>query len=315
MNNSCAVARKIKNSLVRTVGFATTALAVALVLANALQCNAQAKSQASDATVTKFEYEVVSIKPIVPGQDPSGFGAAYSPEGLDARGVSMWWLLPAAYGVQRNEFSQAPKWFDSVRFNVEAKMSSATADEMQKLNPDQLNLARQHMLQAILADRFMLSLHRETKDLPAYFLVIAKNGPKLQGAKPDYIGPNDMPDLAGNRAIDKVFITKGGQFTGQAASIKTLVDELSREVGRPVLDKTGLTGKYDFTFKFARDDLRLQGPHGGTASDQPAPAVSDPSGGPTLFTALQQYLGLKLESGKGPVEIIVIDHVERPSGN
>lgn len=315
MNNFCAVARKIKNRLVRTVGFATTALAVALVLANALQCNAQAQSQASDATVTKFEYEVVSIKLIAPGQDPSGFGADYSPEGLDAKGVRVWWLLQAAYGVQRQEVSQAPKWFDSERFDVEARVGDTTANEMQKLNPSQLNLARRHMLQAILADRFKLALHRETKDLPAYFLVIAKNGPKLQEAKPEYIGPNDMPDLAGNRAIDRVFITKGGQITGQAASIKTLVDELSREVGRPVLDKTGLTGKYDFTFKFARDDLRLQVPQGAAASDQPSLAVSDPRGGPTLFTALQQYLGLKLESGKGPVEIIVIDHVERPSEN
>lgn len=315
MNNFCAGARKIKNRWVRTVGFATPALAFALVLANALQCNAQAQSQASDATVTKFEYEVVSIKPIAPGQDPSGFGATYSPEGLNAKGVSMWWLLPAAYGVQRNEVSQAPEWFNSVRFNVEAKMSSATADEMQKLNPNQLRLARQHMLQAVLVDRFRLTLHRETRDLPAYFLVIAKNGPKLQEAKPGYVGPNDMPDLAGDRAIDIAFITKGGQFTGQAVSIKTLVDTLSREVGRPVLDKTGLTGKYDFTFRFARDDLRLQAPQGAAVSDQPALAVSDPSGGPTLFTALQQYLGLKLETGKGPVEIMVIDHVERPSEN
>jgi uncharacterized protein (TIGR03435 family) len=315
MNNFCAVARRIKNRLARTVGFATTTLAVALVVAVAPQCGTQAQPQGGDAAVARFEYEVVSIKPVAPGQDPSGFGASYSPEGLDAKGVRMWWLLQSAYGVQRQEVSQAPKWFDSDRFIVEAKVGDTTANEIQKLNPSQLNLARQHMLQALLADRFKLALHRETKDLPAYFLVIAKNGPKLQEAKPDYIGPNDMPDLAGNRAIDRVFITKGGQFTGQAVSMKTLVDELSREVGRPVLDQTGLTGKYDFTFKFARDDLRLQASQGGAASDQTALAVSDPSGGPTLFTALQQYLGLKLESGKGPVEIIVIDHVERPSAN
>jgi uncharacterized protein (TIGR03435 family) len=213
------------------------------------------------------------------------------------------------------QVSGAPKWFDSDRFHVDAKMDGPVADALQKLSPPDQILARQKMLQALLADRFKLVIHRETRELPVLFLVVAKNGPKLQDAKPDYVGPNDMADFAGNRAMDTVSITVGGQFTGQAVSIKNLASTLSVQLGRPVLDQTGLTGKYDFTFKYAPDRLPRPAPAGEVASNQPVPAAPDPSVAPTLTKAIEDFLGLRLESGKGPVEIVVIDHVEKPSGN
>lgn len=99
---------------------------------------------------------------------------------------------------------------------------------------------------------------------------------------------------------------------GQETPIANLATELSTQLGRMVLDRTGLTGKYDFVLKWTPDDS--QAPSGSNLNGQPAPIAADP-GGPVLFTAIQEQLGLKLEPGKGPVEVIVIDHIERPSGN
>jgi uncharacterized protein (TIGR03435 family) len=224
-------------------------------------------------------------------------------------------LIRDAYDIQMVQISGAPKWFDSERYHIDAKMDGSVADALQRLNPHDQILARQKMLQAILADRFQLVVHRETRELPVYLLEVSKNGSKLQEARPDFVGPNDVDDFEGKRATDGVFITVGGQFTGQAVSMKNLASTLSTQLGRPVVDQTGLTGKYDFTFKYAPDRLPRPASPGDAASNQPVPAAPDPTGAPTLTKAIEDFLGLKLESGKGPVGIIVIDHVERPSGN
>jgi uncharacterized protein (TIGR03435 family) len=159
------------------------------------------------------------------------------------------------------------------------------------------------MLQALLAERCKMMTHRETKDLPVFSLVIAKNGPKLVEANPDEI---TSISTSRNGASELI--------TGKARSIADLARWLSVSLGCPVLDMTGLTGKYDFKLEWTPDDAPTQPSAGGAASNPPPPASVD-SSGPSLFTAIQEQLGLKLESGKGPVEIIVIDHIERPSGN
>jgi uncharacterized protein (TIGR03435 family) len=142
-----------------------------------------------------------------------------------------------------------------------------------------------------LADRFNLTLHRETKDLPVFALVVAKNGPKLHEVKAgDPPPPAGSPDIALNRGHIAI-------RAGMPVLVWTL--SRSRDVDRVILDKTGLTGTYDFDLKWTPE---------GKGED-----LSD--SGPSIFTAIQQQLGLKLEPQKGPVEIIVIDHVQRPSEN
>ena len=196
-------------------------------------------------------------------------------------------------------------------------MENDVADAVSKLPKDDQNLVRQHMLQVLLADRFGLVIHRETQELPVYTLVIAKNGPKLQVAKPGAAYPNGIKLPPGTEAAG-VWVMRqgvGGSFTitAQAIPLASLVPQLSFNAGRPVLDKTGLVGKYDFTLTYSLDQNQFQSP-GSAPNGQPSATPPDPSG-PSLFTALQEQLGLKMEAGKGPVEIIVIDHAERPSGN
>jgi uncharacterized protein (TIGR03435 family) len=171
------------------------------------------------------------------------------------------------------------------------------------------------MIQSLLADRFKLKLIHETKELPAYALVVAKNGPKLHEAKPDDTYPNGIkgPDGQGHPQMMRM---GPGELTGQGLSMASLVHLLSQQLGRNVLDHTGLKDKYDFTLKWAPEPgegMMLRGPEGGNPGAESAPPAE--SSGPSIFTAIQEQMGLKLESTKAPAEVLVIDHVERPSEN
>jgi uncharacterized protein (TIGR03435 family) len=283
----------------------------------------RAESQSQSAAAAQYEYDVVSIKIIDLDQYPGPLGTGYAQDGLTANGVRMFWLFRNAYGVTKPQIVGAPSWFDDVRFSIDARLDPATAAELQKLSPDQLMSARQHMLRAILADRFGLKFHLETRDLPAYFLTIAKSGPKLQDAKPGDAGKSNLADINGNRATDFVTIASGTDswLVGQAASMTTLTEFLSQWAlslsgasARPVVDKTGLTGRYDFAVKFSPETV-LVAPTGADSAGSQSQLAMPNSEGPNLFKALQDNLGLKLESGKGPVQVIVIDHVEKPSAN
>ena len=201
--------------------------------------------------------------------------------------------------------------------------AEAPGDDLRKLNAEQFKAAdarRRRKVQSLLADRFKLTLHRETKEFPVYALMIAKNGSKLQEVAdtPLESGPPDpkgAPD--GPRKGMKGIRMDRGEVSGQGATISLLAEVLSNQVGRTVLDKTGLKGHYDFTLKWTPDESQgamIKGPGDGGPGTGNAPPPPDASG-PSIFTAVQEQLGLKLESQKGPVEILVIDHVERPSEN
>jgi len=194
-------------------------------------------------------------------------------------------------------------------------MDAATADALAKLSQDQRALAEQQMLQALLADRFQVTVHRETKELPIYTLVIAKGGPKLREAKPGDTYPSGFtyPDGTHAGAGQMMGGQLDGKMTAQGVPIAMLVLSLTQMLGHPVSDKTELKGVYDFKLRFTPDD-RLQPPPAMPPNLWPPPPPAN-SNAPSLFDALQEQLGLKLESGKGPVEVLVIDHVERPSGN
>jgi uncharacterized protein (TIGR03435 family) len=150
------------------------------------------------------------------------------------------------------------------------------------------------MLQTLLADRFSLQIHRETKPLPVYLLTVAKNGPKLKAAAQPGNG-SVLWGLAGKPSGEASV-----HLTAKAASLPRLADSLSNIAGRPVLDQTGLNGSFDFTLEYA--------------SEANTPGAT-PFAGPALFTAFQEQLGLKLEATRAPLEILVIDHVEKPSPN
>jgi len=309
--------------------FSVSALALMAVIGVADAPASRAESQAQSAAGTradagaKYEYDVVSIKILDPELRGVDIGTGYAADGLTAHGVRMFWMFRNAYGVTKPEIVGAPAWFDEVRLSVDAKLDPATSAELQKLSPDQLKVARQQMLQTVLADRFGLKCHIETRELPAYFLTIAKGGPKLQEAKPDYVGKLDLNDINGKRYTDfeTMQFDEQTMLVGQAASMKTLTEFLSQwalslsgENAKPAVDKTGLTGAYDFAVKFSPQAM-LIAPSGADATgSQPQMDMRNP-GGPNLFKALQDGLGLKMESGKGPVQVIVIDHVGKPSAN
>lgn len=261
-------------------------------------------------------YEVASIKPNKSAQN--NVGMRVSPDGFTGTNVTLYMLMKNAYGVEDNQISGAPSWFTSEKYDVDAKMDNAAADELRKLSEDERRLERQRMLQALLADRLKLTIHRETKELPIYALVVAKNGPKLQEAKPGDSYPNGRDGRDLPRGGMRIQLGAGGknELGVQGQPIATLARLLTMQLHRTVVDHTGLKGNYDFTLQWTREES--QGAMFKGAEPDPSGGASPPppdSSGPSIFTAIQEQLGLKLESQKGPVEILVIDHVERPSEN
>ena len=285
-------------------------LGLALVSISGTTATAQQKAT-EPATVTGDKaavYEVASIKPVKFG--PGVISIDFLPEGFRARNTTLQILIQFAYSVEENQISGGPSWLDRESYDVEAKVDSPLRDKLLKLTEDQRQVEQQPMLQALLAERFKLELHRETKELPVYNLVIAKNGPKLSEAKPGDTYPGGLTGLDGRGAPHLVQVRRGRGIIGQAVPIGLLVHSLTEELGRPVLDKTGLKGSYDFKLEYAPESQGTNFSEPGTGGTVPRE-----SSGPSIFTAIQEQLGLKLESTKGPVEILVIDHVEKPSEN
>lgn len=287
------------------------AIAVPVVFGRVHAAPTRADSQVQSTSEKVLVYEVASIKPNKSGTNMVRL--MFTPDGLSATNGTLQMLINAAYGVEPNQVSGAPSWANTDRYDVEAKMDSSTIDDLRKLNEDDRRVARQHMLQALLAERFKLTLHRETKELPIYELVVAKDGPRFHEAKPGDTYPNGIKGPDGQSHGGTMFMGPEG-FTAQGIPISNFVQHLKRQLGRNVVDKTGLTGKYDFTLKWTPDESQgamFKRAEGGQPG---AEATSTPeSSGPSIFTAIQEQLGLKMESQKGPVEIYVIDHAEKPS--
>jgi uncharacterized protein (TIGR03435 family) len=305
--NKLSLGRK---TLLATIGIAAVAGPVAFGLLNA----PQARAQSSQTTGTPSpSFEVVSIKPNRSGD--MFIRIMFQPGRYTANGVTTKHLITMAYNVKDFQLSGGPGWINSERYDIEAKEPDSIAEELPKLPPDQREEQSRLMLQLLLADRFKLKLSHTTKELPVYALVIAKNGPKLQQARPGDTYPKGIkgPDGVGHAGVMRM---GPGELTGQGIGIKFLVRLLSQQVGRDVLDQTGLKGNYDLTLKWTPEQgegMMLRGPEGGNPGPESAPPPE--SSGPSIFTAVQEQLGLKLESTKGPVEILVIDHIERPSEN
>jgi uncharacterized protein (TIGR03435 family) len=304
--------RRCRKLALSTAGIVAVAIASTFGLLGSTPTQAPPQQQSTTASASAYEFETASIKLNQVRQ--ISFRAGFTVDGYRTQCASLQSLIREAYGVQGYEISEIPKSLNTECYDIEAKMDQSVADALSKLTPAELKLARQQMLQSLLAERFNLKIHRETKDAPVYFLTVGKNGPKLPDAKTDDTRGflNADGSAARYRIQTGIAPESGGveKTYAYSTSMKNLGDWLTTRLSRPVLDKTGLTGAYDFNLDWVPD----------SAASAPTPdaqsAVTLPGiPGASLFTALQQQLGLKLEPGKAPIEIVVIDHVERPSGN
>jgi uncharacterized protein (TIGR03435 family) len=261
-------------------------LAVCLVV---LGVSAWGQSGAPAAAAVKVPtYEIVSIK-----QNKSGSGDGSwnrLPDGVRATNVPLQFLLYSAYDIIiDSQVAGLPDWADSDLYDIDAKVDAETAEAWGKLSEKDRWEQQKLMLQSLLADRCRLKAHREMREEPVYDLVIAKGGLKMKEAAAD------------ERNGETSWGGRIGKLNAQATSVEGIVNMLSGRVGRMIVDKTGLgEKKFDFELKWTPDDRRN-------------PDNAD--AGPSIFTALEEQLGLKLVPAKGPVETLVIDHMERPSAN
>lgn len=293
--------------LLGAAGIAAVAGPVLFGLLNVPQSRAQSPTHAPAPA-----FDVVSIKP---NHNRDGrFRLGSDPGRFTADNITVKFLLQFAYGVKDAQILGAPGWTDTEHYDIHAKRDEPSADPQRMLSlPDEEALGRQ-MLQAMLADRFKLVVHHEVKQMPVYVLMVGKNGSKLhesEAAAPEENIPLGPQPPDGPQARHSIRMNGRGSLSAVAQNLDMFADLLSRLAGRPVLNQTGLKGDYDFTLQWTPDEGRGQMP-GGPPGEAAPP--SDASG-PSIFTAVQEQLGLKLEPQKAPVDTIAIDRVERPSEN
>jgi uncharacterized protein (TIGR03435 family) len=251
----------------------------------------------------RWSYDAVSVKQNK--SDTDGLltmmrGDVYS--GNNMRIIN---LVSQAYDIKQDLIFGMPGWTDGAHFDVEAKMSPEDAEAFNKLTLEERKAASKVLLLDILKERFHLKAHVETKQLPIYDLVIAKGGLKMKATTEGDTDPNVVkgPDGKARRGL---LHFQDGMLTDQGVEIfPTLVGQLTNLMHRMVIDKTGLKGRFDVTLKYAPDRDAPAGADNGLPQDD----------APSIFTALEEQLGLKLQPDKGPVDTVVIDHVEQPTEN
>ena len=239
------------------------------------------------APPTHPQFEVASIKP---GNSEDRRPLFSFPNGsqLTVRNFTVRRLIQIAYRIKDFQISGGPAWIGADLYDINAK--SETAAKQDEIMP---------MLQALLASRFQLIVRRETREMPVYALVLSKNGPKMKPA-----------DASAARLIR----VRRGLLTAAQGSTAIIADQLQNFLNRTVIDKTGLTGDYDVKLEWAPDEYQVS-MFSAMGVPEGFGAPSPDWHGPSLFTALEEQLGLKLESQKGPVELFMIERIERPSEN
>ncbi len=235
-------------------------------------------------------FEVAAIKPTPP--DFRGrFATMQGAHQFVARNYTLKYMVAAAYNVPPRLISGGPAWVDTDPYDILA----STPGEARPSVDEQMA-----MLRTLLADRFKLAIHREPREFSLYALTVAKDGTKL---KESTAAPDQQPDLVNRVFPDHILLPARNATMAQFASM------LQRAVlDRPVVDRTGLSARYDFDLEWTPDETQFDG-------RLPPPPNSDTPRKPDLFAALQQQLGLRMESSRGAVETIVLDRVERPSEN
>jgi uncharacterized protein (TIGR03435 family) len=239
-------------------------------------------------------FDVASVK-LNRSADDSSSSAFASGGAFNARNATVRGVIQEAYQLKDGNLLGVPGWADSERYDIAAKPESPVSTEQ-----------AHSMLQTLLADRFLLKVHRETREVPVYALTVGNRGAKLKEAVDSNCvappsgppsGPPPRTGYCGGSLVSR------GRLTSRKVSMQKFAATLSEIMGRPALDMTELAGVFDIDLQWSPDETQF----GGTAS-------TDSSGAPSIYAALQD-LGLKLEARKGPIEVVVIDHVERPSEN
>lgn len=286
-------------------------------------------------------FEVASIKSsVLPGRGAIRLGMRGGPGSADPGRVTYTLstigdLVADAYGVKRSQILGGPKWVDTERFDIVAKVPAGATKQRVRL-----------MLQNLLAERFKLELHRENRELPIYALVVSAKGPNLRdaasadpsaqpfsggaGLAAMKLGRDGCPEARDRSAAGParllVMTPHGECMISSSQTMEGLAVQLSDRFDRPVIDETGLTGRYDLRLRYdpasmpgGRSGLGMtkgagDGSGGGPAGVDPANREGpDTEAAPSIFGALQEQLGLKLEAKKGPVPVLMIDHVEKPT--
>jgi bla regulator protein blaR1 len=280
-------------------GLLAISLPVVIGMANAPQIRAQSNS------ATRLSFEVTSVKPNT-SPDRRASSRFFPGGNFTATNNTLWGLILNAYWIPEYLVSGAPDWIKSEKFDIDAK---APADVIPPGSGDRArNDFIRRMIQTMLADRFKLAVHQETKEMPIYELVVSKNGPKLRKA-----AERDCSTIPchmwgpGNPSME-------GGFPGTSVDMDDVVDILTKFTDRPIVNKSNIQGLFDIRLQW---NPQPGAQSAGQRNDVPGERIvnADPTSLPDLFTALDEQLGLKLESRKGQVQTIVIDHVERPSTN
>ena len=244
------------------------------------------QSSAQDTVAVAPSYATVSIKP-----DKSGLqrqGLKLGPGELIVTNETLQMMIRDAFQIEFDQIHGGPDWLNTERYDVQAKVDKSALEKLKNLGQEQGDLEQRRMLQALLADRFRLAVHRDTRAVQGYDLVVAENGPKLQ---------QSLPGDA--EAQGRVIQVGNGHITGREVPIATLASLLSEQLGQTVVDRTGLTNHYDVTLEWP------------TSGDGQGPSSIESSKA-AILAAVQDELGLKLEPREAPMEILVIDHVEKP---
>jgi bla regulator protein blaR1 len=256
------------------------------------------------AQSAELKFEVASIKPNTFVDGPTEMGT--QPGGrVTIINVPLRLLIRNAYEIQDSQLVDAPQWIAEQRFDIVAKANGEIPRPVPG-NPGPL----QGMMRSLLAERFKLAVHRETREIPAYTLQFARSdrrlGPQLHPSRTDCaaLAASGRPQASPDQKPRCGVRANGGHMLAGGLPVAQLATLLSTMVDRTVVDRTGLSGAYDFELNWTPDRTprRLDA----------APSSPD---NPSIFTALREQLGLKLESAKTPTEVLIIDHVERPTPN
>jgi uncharacterized protein (TIGR03435 family) len=271
-----------------------------LFLAQAIAQTPPSTSATAPDYVPTLTFDVATVRESVPTQGNGvRVGVVNPPHSckFTASNFPAKALLQAAYGFG-TPISGGPDWLGDHYFTVEGRCDHSVDDQLAKLTDDQSRLEKQHMLQTLLVDRFHLKAHTETKESSVYAITIAKGGSKLHEAKVDADDPNHPTPANSGVDVQAHGGAQGLEFVVHAASMKAVAGMVTSQIETPVVDHTGLPGYYDFTLQFGRPW-----------------SANNPESWPDIYTAIQEQLGLKLESIKAAIPVLVIDHIELPSAN
>ena len=235
-------------------------------------------------------FEVAAIRPANPDSESGTLVNLTPGGGLRAVNATLKDLIETGYQVRSFQILGGPPWTAAAKYDITA--TAATDELTRSIERQPGNSEVRLKVQVLLRDRFQLQVHREIRTVPIYSLIVAKNGIKADSLK------------ATSRAAKGINASRGAML-GEAATMANLAAKLSNLLDRPIENSTGLDGRYDFRLQWT-PELDPPAANGGVAGDR---------FGPSIFTALQEQLGLRLESTKGPVEVLIIDQAERPSAN